>query len=155
VPNDATKRNKTVLQTGAIKFRTSITIDVFFLTQTTETSSVFCAFYSSGTNNNAAKIRVRGRRRKRRKKLLFTHPTNFFFLKKSELSVFFVAVCVRVSLMKREMRFFFAGSEREREKRERARARKKKKTREICCFFVSCRVNNARTKCRGGDDAQI
>ena len=57
---------------------------------------------------------------------------------------------IKCDHMKREMRFFFAGSEREREKRERARAKKKKKDARdrFVAFLVSRRVNNARTKCR-------
>ena len=66
-------------------------------------------------------------------------------------SVFFCFFCLhhvnKVWSLKREMRFF-AGSEREREPMYAIEQSQKKKTREICCFFVSCRVNNARTKCR-------
>ena len=57
--------------------------------------------------------------------------------------------------MKREMRFFFAGSEREREKRERARARKKKKDAERFVAFLSRVESIMRGQNAACDDAQI
>jgi hypothetical protein len=58
--------------------------------------------------------------------------------------------------MKREMRFFFAGSEREREKRERAQSQKKKKdARDRFVAFLSRVESIMRGQNAACDDAQI
>ena len=146
--NECNQKKQTVLQTGAIKFRTSITIDVFFLTRQPRPLCFLRVLFVR--HKQQRRKNTSSREEAKTAKETPIHSTNFFFLKK--VSFKFLCRCVCSCFFDEERNAFFSPGQREREKREKARAKKKKKERFVA--FLS-RVESIMRGQKPRDDARL